>query len=900
MSVLFSHKTMKIFLKSLLVFILSRSFAQAVSSNGSLNETELDCQVRALTFRYSQFLQPWRSDLDPLWQTVYDALELDRLCHISFPEIKLQPKFAKAETQQQRKRETPCATAHCIFVDPIAKNDNLASLDGSMTRPYATLAHALRAARVIDRMHQTTIVLRQGVHALEDTIYLGQKDSGLRIQGYPKENVWISGAVTLPSDLSWQPWHHDPHVYWANLTTLLQGRSLPHLPSLFTSDARYVRARYPNGNPETAQWGYSSPDRYKYSLKADDVLEWHRPPPGEIPTFTVVNFKTDPPPGTAMKNDSTHFNVYSTGEGGACSAVWGNAPNYWCSNASNGGWAELERECAVTGQIQIPNGLTYNETSTIGQKLNSYLRNNSEPSLAVGGIIHAWHSQSWAMHMFEIEQHDANASLYFTPGSGSQGARNWCRCDQCGYAAHWCGQYQDPPWNDTRLISGTWMLENVLPELDFPGEYYWDPVQQLLYVYPNSTDTWDDLHFAVLENLVVVDGAISITLQDIGFRHSAATYMSREWSPPSGGDWSMHRGGAVWIRNSENITIDSCLFTRLDGTGIFLSNYTRYISIQHSEFAWMGETAIATLGQTDGYNATRQQFPLATRIEGNVMRELGIYQKQSSAVGHTLAANSVIQNNIIFNTARAGINFNEFMGGGDAVLRNVLWNTCRESGDHGPINSWDRQQYWYGSESWQQQRRKIAFNLIVANYGASEGVDNDDGSSWYHVAHNVFHQAEGFKMDYGGHDSIFEKNTVIAYPHKRPRGSGPKCVAFDSFLPGHGHIVRDNICIVPNQGPEQALVQLAECSNFHGILQRNTYYTPSGQAYLKCNWDSNEAAISLDEASLRFGIEAESTVHKTPLIEEIVALIIATLFPSHPNDADNIDMIFHSGATAME
>ena len=47
--------------------------------------------------------------------------------------------------------------------------------------------------------------------------------------------------------------------------------------------------------------------------------------------------------------------------------------------------------------------------------------------------------------------------------------RNWCRCDQCGYAGKWCGQHQTPPVKDTRLISGDWFVEGVLEELDIPG-----------------------------------------------------------------------------------------------------------------------------------------------------------------------------------------------------------------------------------------------------------------------------------------------------------------------------------------------------------------------------------------------------------------------------------------------
>lgn len=35
---------------------------------------------------------------------------------------------------------------------------------------------------------------------------------------------------------------------------------------------------------------------------------------------------------------------------------------------------------------------------------------------------------------------------------------------------------------------------------------------------------------------------------------------------------------------------------------------------------------------------------------------------------------------------RAGINFNDGFGGGDTIANNLVFSTCRESGDHGPIN----------------------------------------------------------------------------------------------------------------------------------------------------------------------------------------------------------------------
>ena len=53
----------------------------------------------------------------------------------------------------------------------------------------------------------------------------------------------------------------------------------------------------------------------------------------------------------------------------------------------------------------------------------------------------------------------------------------------------------------------------------------------------------------------------------------------------------------------------------------------------------------------------------------------------------------MIQDNVVFNGPRAGINFNDGFGGGTNVTNNLIYNQCRESGDHGAMNSWDRTAY---------------------------------------------------------------------------------------------------------------------------------------------------------------------------------------------------------------
>ena len=131
-------------------------------------------------------------------------------------------------------------------------------------------------------------------------------------------------------------------------------------------------------------------------------------------------------------------------------------------------------------------------------------------------------------------------------------------------------------------------------------------------------------------------------------------------------------------------------------------------------------------------DGTDGNHPRYTTVVGNVAREVGLYEKQSSFYVQAKTAQSYISGNVFFNGPRAGINSNDGFGGGDEISHNLVFSTCRESGDHGPFNSWDRQPYLTtvrtGQPSMQMAYREIHHNMFIDNYSPQEDVDNDDGN----------------------------------------------------------------------------------------------------------------------------------------------------------------------------
>ena len=91
-----------------------------------------------------------------------------------------------------------------------------------------------------------------------------------------------------------------------------------------------------------------------------------------------------------------------------------------------------------------------------------------------------------------------------------------------------------------------------------------------------------------------------------------------------------------------------------------------------NDFNWIGESAMTAYGSTshclnancsiklpglvgpDGRNGNQ---PRGTRVVGNLVREFGLWQKQSSAWAQQLTAESWIEGNVMFNSPRAAINF---------------------------------------------------------------------------------------------------------------------------------------------------------------------------------------------------------------------------------------------------
>ena len=189
-------------------------------------------------------------------------------------------------------------------------------------------------------------------------------------------------------------------------------------------------------------------------------------------------------------------------------------------------------------------------------------------------------------------------------------------------------------------------------------EWFYDDRTETLIYKPNGTATpagtatpTGEFVATSLKVLFNISGtkqkpAHHVAITGVTLRDTAYTYFDPH-GLPSGGDWALQKQGAITVVGTEAVTIDKCLLTRLDGNAIFIGGYNRNLSITNNELSFIGDSAIASWGDTSAaLNANRSltvpggfkvgpdgrggEQPRGTVVSNNICHDIGLWQKQSS------------------------------------------------------------------------------------------------------------------------------------------------------------------------------------------------------------------------------------------------------------------------------
>lgn len=455
-----------------------------------------------------------------------------------------------------------------------------------------------------------------------------------------------------------------------------------------------------------------------------------------------------------------------------------------------------------------------------------------------GGYIHAMHVNDWGDFHYKITNKDKKGNLSIEGG-----------------------------WQNNRpygLSKDNRMVENIFEELDSPGEWFYDKTSSTLYYYPLIGENINKAKIEVplLKHLIEIKGTIknpvkNIAIKGIELTQTIRTFMNK-YEPLLRSDWTIYRGGAIILEGTEYCKIINCFLHNLGGNAIFCSNYNKNSFLSSNHIKNIGASAICFVGDSKAvrsptfiyeqyipynemdkeYGPLTNNYPSDCKVYDNLIHNIGLYEKQTTGVELSMCQNITVSHNSIYNTPRSGINVSEGTWGGHIIEYNDVFDTVKETGDHGSFNSWGRDRFWHPNRK--EMNKLVAEHpeLILSDvilpitirnnrFRCDRGwdIDLDDGASNYQIYNNLCLNG-GIKLREGFYrkvvNNILINNTF--HPHV--------------WFPNSGDIFIHNIVMSVYQ-PIQ-ISQWGRLTDYNIFSDSIAYYTAR-----KNNTDSNSIVAKI-------------------------------------------------------
>ena len=396
-----------------------------------------------------------------------------------------------------------------------------------------------------------------------------------------------------------------------------------------------------------------------------------------------------------------------------------------------------------------------------------------------GGFIHAMHEHLWGDFHYRITGKDAAGKVTYEGG--------WQNNRRMGMH----GEFR--------------FVENVLEELDATREWFLDGKTSTLYYRPPdgldlSKATFEGVR---LRHLVEFRGtearpAAFVEFRGIVFRHAARTFMDNK-EPLLRSDWTTYRGGAVVFAGTEHCSLRDCTFDQPGGNAIFVDGYNRHVAIRGCEIAGAGANGIAFVGNPAAvrnplfeYNRVQDladidrtpgpkssDYPADCLVEDCLIHRGGRVEKQTAGVQIAMSRGITVRHCSIYDLPRAGINIGDGCWGGHTIEFCDVFDTVKETGDHGSFNSWGRDRHWRPNiaevDAWVRKVPDLPLldtvkPVVLRNnrWRCDHGwdIDLDDGSSNYEIRDNLC--LNGGLKNREGFNRVVENNVIVGnsfHPH---------------------------------------------------------------------------------------------------------------------------------------
>lgn len=327
-------------------------------------------------------------------------------------------------------------------------------------------------------------------------------------------------------------------------------------------------------------------------------------------------------------------------------------------------------------------------------------------ALARGEVwLHAWAISYSDLHVHVTSVQGDTLSIDRADGSG-------------------LGFFYEPP------AGAPYYAENVLEELDSPGEWWMDRARGELYFWPPSPlSSGEAVVSTAAEPLVQVRDASHLSFVGMTFRVS--------------------RSQLARVENGSFVTFERCRFENAGSAAVAIVGGS-HNGVNQSLISGAGDQGVWLEG-----GVRRSLEPAENFVRRSEIHHIGRWSWTHRPAIELHGVGNIVADNRIHDLPDQAIWIH---GNNHIIERNEIWNTARYSSDSGAI---------YAGRSWTERGNEVRYNYIHDVHGwfdaEEHGVYLDDGHCGTRVIGNVFRNVGSICIFVGGgRDNNVENNILEA------------------------------------------------------------------------------------------------------------------------------------------